>query len=488
MVRTNAIEVLIAVATAFQFYVAVLLVRRGGTHDPLRSISALLLLLNGLVGVAFVAGRWGMLGWLGLQSVDLAQKPFDLPTNFLLFFLAWAIWSRPVDGRQGWTTSLRIGVSLALTAGFVAGVVVAATGTIALRAGLEFVLQQLPVYVGYSLLLLAATHRWIRRGEKDAALWSLVLVGYGARPVQFGFDTGTTYLLGFPGLSAGWVTVPNALSHVLLLAVAAYCIAALLLRMILSARAKEVPTPRWPVLALVASAVLGLVIRWNAGDPIAAPLQLVTLVAARPLLLGWAFDERGTLNMLAWLGTWWAGVLFFKAILAQALGQSVWEISTWDLWVVGLAIIFLPVSLGMVRRLRASLDRRTNAGADGKKMAPRAQRRTRSDRVLLSLLEAHATEPESWIRSERLASLAEVTEANLGRDISQARDNLLKAGGEKDGRNLLQIRISHEGPQVRMYRLTARGAELAGKLVHAEGGESDLLGRIGLTEKPPRPQ
>ena len=283
------------------------------------------------------------------------------------------------------------------------------TGTWLIPQPWEFLLQQAPVYLSYAAILWTGTWRFLRSGL-DAWTWALVLVAYGARPVQFGFFTGVPYAQG-NWADVGVFTFPNAATHILLLLSATGCLGWILWALVKRPEFRS-GTALWTVVALAAFGGVGLLLRLAADPAPYTALQLLSLVAVRPILLGWAFERNRTAEMLTVLGLWSSGTLLLKGMVGSAVGTSFFEIGVWDLVVLAVSIVFLPVAFGVVsylRKLGQSRPRQV-AASSGDIEPPPPRPPTRTERVIQALLERNRADPAQWVPSHELAAAANVTD------------------------------------------------------------------------------
>lgn len=474
LAETNALEIFVFVTALLQLWAAFLLAWPNGWRNPLRGVSSLLLVLNGMVSFAVLLSSWGALSWLGDGRPRALEKLFDLPTNFILPFVAWSL-LLPWDA--GWPRRMRLAFLLVVPIAAAIGLGFFITGTSGLVQPWEFLLQQTPVYASYSAILWIVTWRFLG-STSESSTWTLVLVAYGARAAQFGFYTGFPYAFGHTWADIGVFTIPNGLTHVLLLASSVGCVGWVAWRM--AAGPRRGPSLMvWTILALAAAGGVGLILRQAGDSTLYTALQLVTLVAIRPVLLGWALERERTLEMLGVLGIWSAVALFFKALVDQSVGVSFWEVSVWDLLALAFALAFLPVAFGTASAFRRILDRfgspPSKAAAESPAEKANSRNPTKAERVIGALLDKYRLSPELWVPSHELAALARVADGNLGRDVENARQALSDRANGHQPKELLEIRISHRGPQVREYRLTEAGAKAARHLQRASDQPGAVL-------------
>lgn len=521
--QLTPLEALNGTFSVFQILLVSVLLRGGGWKRPTLFVSGLLFLLNGLLGLVDLAGILAsphLHGGGAFVQADHWRARWvpilDEPTNLLLAVLGILLFQPRFEHEARWPKPFsRAMVGLALFA----------VAHSALRLSVppsdfeqwpvfQLLVHDLPLDLGYALLLVAVGHRFINSaGEADARTSMLLLLGWGARPVQFAVLQAP--ILEWPR-GIGFDQAFQAGHFILLVA----AVAVVVRTTAASLRADGTPHLRslwWAPVALATSmVVLAAALLLVPQNPAAYnAVQLTTLLVLRPILVGVAYRQEATLRLLLRTGTWAASLGVVKLLFATSLGYPFLAVHPWDLVALPLGLLLavgidrsllrlehavrkrwrdleeardaerglrslgfdlrgrldaLERDLGASTTRLLDLEGSLRQGADGV-----AQGQTPASRVLRVLLESHRGDPDREWSAAELAGTAGITRAgNVHREIEVLRARLVeRSGGRASAKDLLPRRTALSSRGYR-YRLTPLGAESAEELLDGgAGGEAE---------------
>lgn len=431
------LHALLVLFAAVQISLAWILTKDGGWRRPDRFVSAILFVLNGLIGLLVatqqVSGITDLAAW-----PEVTVRNLDIPTNFLLILLVPILLRDSLAANWTWWTRIGLAACGLVAAANTAMVIAISPPELGLRY--TTIAHMVPISLAYGGLLIVLAYRFARAGH-DMRLQSFLLFGWGARPLQIWVqEEGLTRA---PALTGSYV------GHAFVTAAVLFCIALTALSC-WRRQIKERVAPWWVLGGLLSALALGWALRSATLSGVTtsttyAAAQLISLVAIRPLLVGYAYAEMAFLRSLVPIGITAASLLTCKAAVAATFSTDPWGFGPADAIVLPLAALLAWGLFATLRRIRQT---------------PKPN----DQRILEFLLDQYRKDPARAVSSADIAEGLQIKPDNVARDLERARTRLLKKAAEGMRPNEILAKIRPLRGQGYLYRLTERGAALLADL------------------------